>query len=82
MLDRYPVASIRDIRISPGLFSVGPWGKKLIAIEGESLSLDDIKHRILRPVWRDPHLRSPSIAPRSAAPTSRARRIPAPISER
>jgi hypothetical protein len=56
VLDHYPIASIREIRISPGLFSVGPWGKKLIAVEGESLSLDDIEHRILRPVWRDPRL--------------------------
>jgi Protein of unknown function, DUF547 len=50
------VASIRDIAISPGLFSVGPWGGKLIEVEGEPLSLDDIEHRILRPIWRDPRL--------------------------
>jgi Protein of unknown function, DUF547 len=50
------VASIRDIAISPGLFSVGPWGRKLIEVEGEPLSLDDIEHRILRPIWRDPRL--------------------------
>ncbi|MBM3564808.1 MAG: DUF547 domain-containing protein [Alphaproteobacteria bacterium] len=53
VLDRWPVASVREISISPGLFSVGPWGKKLIAVEGESLSLDDIEHRILRPIWKD-----------------------------
>lgn len=56
VLDAYPVKSIRDIKISPGLFSSGPWGKKLVAVEGESLSLDDIEHRILRPIWRDPRL--------------------------
>ena len=55
-LEHYPVASIRDIRISPGLFSSGPWGKKLIGVEGEALSLDDIEHRILRPIWRDPRI--------------------------
>ncbi|MFO1069381.1 MAG: DUF547 domain-containing protein [Geminicoccaceae bacterium] len=49
----YPVASIRDIDISPGLFSNGPWGAKLVVVEGEPLSLDDIEHRILRPIWRD-----------------------------
>ncbi len=53
VLDHYPVESIRDIDISPGLFSDGPWGRKLIRIEGEPLSLDDIEHRILRPIWRD-----------------------------
>ncbi len=56
VLDHYPVASIRDIRISPGLFSSGPWGKKLLEVEGESLSLDDVEHRILRPIWKDPRI--------------------------
>lgn len=54
VLDHYPVKSIRDIDISPGLFSNGPWGKKLITVEGEPVSLDDIEHRILRPIWKDP----------------------------
>lgn len=53
VLDHFPVASIRDIDISPGLFSSGPWGKKLAGVEGEMLSLDDIEHRILRPIWGD-----------------------------
>lgn len=53
VLGRYPVKSIRDIDISPGLFADGPWGKKLVSVEGHKLSLDDIEHRILRPIWRD-----------------------------
>ncbi len=53
VLDHYPVASIRDIDISPGWFSDGPWNKKLVTIEGEAVSLNDIEHRILRPIWRD-----------------------------
>ncbi|MFQ5783796.1 MAG: DUF547 domain-containing protein [Alphaproteobacteria bacterium] len=56
VLDHYPVRSIRDIDISPGLFSDGPWGRKLVTVEGEKLSLDDIEHRILRPIWRDPRI--------------------------
>ena len=56
VLDHYPVESILDIGISPGLFASGPWGKKLVAVEGEALSLDDIEHRILRPIWRDPRI--------------------------
>ena len=56
VLAHYPVASIRDIRISPGLFSSGPWGRKLLRVEGQDLSLDDIEHRILRPLWRDPRI--------------------------
>ncbi len=56
VLDAYPVESIRDIDISPGLFASGPWGKKLVEIEGEQLSLNDIEHRILRPIWADPRV--------------------------
>ncbi len=54
VLEHYPVASIRDIKISPGFFSTGPWGKKLARVEGVRVSLDDIEHRILRPIWKDP----------------------------
>jgi hypothetical protein len=53
---RFPVASIRDIDISPGLFARGPWDKKLVTVEGEAISLNDIEHRILRPIWRDPRV--------------------------
>ena len=56
ILSRFPVASIRDINISPGLLARGPWGAKLFSIEGERLSLDDIEHRILRPIWKDSRL--------------------------
>jgi len=56
MLDHWPVTSIRDIDISPGLFSDGPWGKKLVVVMGEKLALDDIEHRILRPIWKDPRI--------------------------
>ncbi len=56
VLAHYPVKSIRDIRISPGWFSVGPWDKKLVQIESEKLSLNDIEHRILRPIWQDPRI--------------------------
>lgn len=56
ILDHYPVKSIRDIDISPGLFADGPWGKKLFSIEKHPVSLNDIEHRILRPIWKDPRL--------------------------
>ena len=53
VLDHYPVDSIRDIDISPGLFADGPWGAALVTVEGQALSLDDIEHGIVRPIWRD-----------------------------
>jgi hypothetical protein len=56
VLDHFPVSSILRIGISPGWFSFGPWDKKLIIVEGERISLNDIEHRILRPIWRDPRI--------------------------
>ena len=53
VLDHYPVKSIRDIDISPGWFKDGPWDAKLVKIEGEGMTLNDIEHRILRPIWKD-----------------------------
>ncbi|TDU28670.1 uncharacterized protein DUF547 [Panacagrimonas perspica] len=54
VLERYPLASILSIAISPGLFAKGPWGANMLKVEDETLSLDDIEHRILRPLWHDP----------------------------
>lgn len=74
LLDHYPVESILKINISPGFFAKGPWGKKQLKVEGEDLSLDDIEHRILRPLWKDPRthyavncasIGCPNLAPRA-----------------
>jgi len=56
VLDHYPTKSIMDINISPGMFNRGPWDAKLLKIEGEEVSLNDIEHRILRPIYRDNRL--------------------------
>ncbi len=56
VLDRYPVKSIRDISLGGSItatFLGGPWDAKLVRIEGEQLSLNDMEHRILRPIWRN-----------------------------
>jgi len=56
VLTHYPVDSIRDIDVSPGLFSDGPWDRPLVTVAGEDLTLNNIEHRILRPIWRDPRI--------------------------
>ncbi|WP_420730363.1 DUF547 domain-containing protein [Hwanghaeella sp. 1Z406] len=56
VLDHMPVSSIQDINISPGLFATGPWGADLMRVEDQDLSLNDIEHRILRPIWQDPRI--------------------------
>ncbi|MBW3697200.1 DUF547 domain-containing protein [Vibrio sp. T187] len=51
ILDAYPIKSITKLG---GLFSFGPWGDEVININGKDLTLNDIEHRILRPIWNDP----------------------------
>jgi hypothetical protein len=50
VLENYPVASIRDIR--SGL-RAGPWKRKLVNVNNQDLSLDDIEHGILRKFWNE-----------------------------
>jgi len=51
ILDHYPVASIKAIKSS--LFSFGPWDKLLVTVAGNKLSLNDIEHQIIRPIFSD-----------------------------
>ena len=53
VLSVYPIDSILDIDISPGILAFGPWDAAMTQVEGRPLSLNDIEHRILRPIWRD-----------------------------
>lgn len=54
VLDHYPVNSIRSIM--GGMLSPGPWDEQLITVAGQPLTLNDIEHRILRPIWLDPRI--------------------------
>lgn len=56
VLEHYPIASIRDIGAGSGSPAGGPFGLPLIEIEGQAVSLSDIRNRILRPIWRDPRI--------------------------
>ena len=51
VLADYPVSSIT--KLGGGFFSRGPWDEQLANVAGKSLSLNDIEHRILRPIWKD-----------------------------
>ena len=61
VLDHYPVASIRDISLDDSLLGFikrsvgagGPWKARVVAVAGHALSLDNIEHDILRPVFKD-----------------------------
>jgi Protein of unknown function, DUF547 len=55
MLENWPVKTIRDINLGGGgFFGKGPWSKKLMTIAGVELSLDDVEHRIIRPIFNNP----------------------------
>ncbi len=57
--EHYPVASIKDISLGGGVvaaFTGGPWKAKVVTVGGEALSLDDIEHGIMRPVFKDPRV--------------------------
>lgn len=54
VLAHYRVDSIRDI--TDGWFDIGPWNDKSLEVEGRRLSLDDIEHGILRPVFGEPRV--------------------------
>lgn len=64
VLDHYPVQSIRDISINEGLLGFlkksvgagGPWKAQILEVAGKQLSLDDIEHKILRPIFKDPRV--------------------------
>lgn len=45
------IKSIREIRSL--LVLPGPWKRKDLKVEGQKVSLDDIEHGILRPIWKD-----------------------------
>ncbi len=51
ILDNYPIKSITKLG---GFFRFGPWQDDVITISGKTLTLNDIEHRILRPIWNDP----------------------------
>lgn len=72
VLEAYPVDSIKEVR--GGLFNTGPWDEKIVTVAGRRLSLDDIEHGILRPVFRDPRVHyavnCASIGCPNLAPTS------------
>ena len=59
MASRYPVKSIKDISLGGGLVATvtgGPWKAKVTKLGGVELSLDDIEHGIMRPVFKDPRV--------------------------
>lgn len=51
IISNYPTESIVDL--GDKFFSFGPWDDPIASIQGRSVTLNDIEHRILRPIWKD-----------------------------
>lgn len=47
----YPIESITELGQNP--LSFGPWDEPIATIVGKEVTLNDIEHRILRPLWKD-----------------------------
>ena len=55
IVDAYPVDTILDVH--EGIVPLtGPWGDVRARIAGQDMTLDEIEHGILRPIWRDPRI--------------------------
>ena len=74
VMDDYPVDSIREIH--EGWLDTGPWDDVHAQVAGRDLTLNDIEHRILRPIWRDARIHyavncaslgCPNLAPKAYA---------------
>jgi len=51
IVDEYPTQSIT--KLGETTIAFGPWDDFAITVSGQDLSLNDIEHRILRPIWQD-----------------------------
>lgn len=51
IIENYPAESITKLGASP--LSFGPWDDNIITLAETELSLNDIEHGILRPLWND-----------------------------
>ncbi len=41
------------LKMKKRLLAIGPWNEELVSVAGEAVTLNDIEHRILRPIWKD-----------------------------
>ncbi len=41
------------LRMGEKLLAIGPWDDVVATIAGQSVTLNDVEHRILRPIWQD-----------------------------
>lgn len=52
--ENWPVKSIKEIK--SGIFTPGPWKRKLVTVNGQEMSLDDIEHGTMRANYDEPRI--------------------------
>lgn len=48
--------SIRNINRKLGVTLKSPWAERIVMIPGKAISLDDVEHQIVRPLFKDPRI--------------------------
>lgn len=54
ILENYPVKTIT--KLGESFFTFGPWGDDIATVGNQTLTLNNIEHDILRPIWQDPRI--------------------------
>jgi hypothetical protein len=68
ILDHYPVKSIKDI----GSLLKGPWDQPVVRLFGETLTLNDLEHKILRVDYVEPRIHFALVCAAKGCPPLRA----------
>jgi hypothetical protein len=68
IVDHYPVKSIKDI----GGFLRGPWSQPVVNVFGETVTLDDIEHGVLRKRYAEPRIHFALVCAAMGCPPLRA----------
>jgi hypothetical protein len=68
IVDHYPIKSIKDI----GSFFKGPWDQPVVRLFGQSITLDNLEHDIIRKDYSEPRIHLALVCAAKGCPTLRS----------
>jgi hypothetical protein len=68
IIDHYPVKSIKDI----GGFFKGPWSLKIVRLFGDTITLDNLEHGIIRKRYNEPRIHMALVCAARSCPPLRS----------
>lgn len=68
IIDHYPVKSIKDI----GGFFKGPWSLKVVRLFGDTITLDNLEHDIIRKRYNEPRIHMALVCAAKSCPPLRS----------